>query len=359
VDNIEELLKQLVEASGIPGHEEEVHDIVRSHLQQFGEIGHDKLGSLICEKQGKAKEPRVMLVAHMDELGFMVSHITKEGFIKFVTLGGWWEHVLLAQRVAIKTRKSPVVGVIGAKPPHLLSDEERKRLVDKDNMYIDIGATSQEEVAEANVRIGDPVVPISEFIKLTSSRAYMAKAFDDRVGCATMISTLHRLADTSHPNAAFAVATVQEEVGLRGATTSVEMVSPHVAIVLEGTAANDVPGMAREGEATFRLGSGPIVTFYRDDMIPNLRLRDLVAETAQKHNIPMQARVGGIRGKTDGAVIHLYKSGVPTVVISLPLRHTHSHNGIIHRDDFDHTVELLTKTVQALDKNTVSNLTSW
>ncbi len=359
MDETEKLLKELTEASGAPGYEAEVRSIVQRYCEPLGKISYDKLGSLICRKSGSAAEPKIMIAAHMDEVSFMVSNITGEGFIKFVPLGGWWDHVLLAQRVLIKTSKGDVVGVIGAKPPHLLSDEERKKLVDKKDMYIDIGATSPQEVEEAGVCKGDPIVPISQFVKLANCRTYMAKAFDDRGGCAVMITTLQKLTLNSHANTVFAVATVQEEVGLRGAKTSVEAVNPDVTIVLEGTAANDMPGMAGEAATTFKLGKGPIVTFYREDMVPNLRLRDLVADTARKHAIPVQARVGGIRGRTDGAIIHLHKSGVPTVVFSLPVRHIHSHTGTMHRDDFDWTVSLLTKVIQELNQKAVTGLTSW
>lgn len=359
MDETEMLLKELTEASGIPGHEAEVRRLIRRHFELLGDVSHDRLGSLICKKGSEVAEPKVMLAAHMDEIGFVVSHITNEGFIKFAPLGGWWDHVLLAQRVMIKTAGGDVVGMIGAKPPHFLSDEERRKLVEKKDMYIDIGATSREEVEKAGVRVADPIVPISEFTILANARTYLAKAFDDRGGCALVITVTKKLLAVSHPNVLFAVATVQEEVGLRGARTSVEVVNPDVAIILEGTGANDVPGMTNERDVVLRLGQGPIVTFYRQDMIPNHKLRNLVIDTAKKYDIPVQIRADSVRGGTDGAVIHLHGSGVPTVVLSLPTRHIHSHGGIMHRDDFDGAVELLTKVIQELDQKTVADLTSW
>jgi len=293
----------------------------------------------------------------MDEIGFMVKHVTKEGFIKFTPLGGWWDQVLLAQRVLIKTSKSDVVGIIGAKPPHLLSAEERKKLVEKKDMYIDIGATSQEEVETAGERVGDPIVPVSEFTILANPKTYLAKAFDDRVGCALVIMAMQKLAMKSHPNTLFGVATVQEEVGVRGATTSVEVVNPDVAIILEVDIAGDVPGIKPE-ESSIKLGGGPVVLVYDARMIPNLKLRDLVIDVAKKANIPLQmSAIEG--GATDGGAVQLHKSGVPTVVLAVPTRHIHSHNTIFHRDDFDQAVTLLTGVIQALDKPTVANLTSW
>jgi len=357
MDETEKLLKELTEANGVPGYETEVRNVIRRYFEPLGEITQDKIGSLICKKIGDAVEPKVLLAGHMDEIGFMVKHITKEGFIKFTSLGGWWDQVLLSQRVLIKTSKGDVIGVIGAKPPHLLSEEERKKLVEKKDMYIDIGATSQEEVEEAGVCVGDPVVPIGEFTVLANPKTYLAKAFDNRVGCALVISAMQNLAKKSHLNTLFGVATVQEEVGVRGATTSVEVVNPDVAIILEVDIAGDVPGIKPE-ESSIKLGGGPTVLVYDARMIPNLKLRDLLIDVAKRSDIPLQmSAVEG--GATDGAAIHLHKSGVPTVVLAIPTRHIHSHNAVLHRDDFDHAVTLLTRVIQELDKNTVANLTSW
>jgi putative aminopeptidase FrvX len=357
MDKIEKLLKELTEAKGVAGYEGEVRSVIRRYLEPIGSITQDKMGSLICQKSGDAKEPRVALAGHMDEIGFMVKHVSKEGFIKFTPLGGWWDQVLLAQRVLISTHKGDVVGVVGAKPPHLLSDEERKKYVEKKEMYIDIGASSQQEVEEAGVRIGDPIVPISGFTILANPKTYMAKALDDRAGCALTIALMQGFANRSHPNTLFAVATVQEEVGLRGATTSVELINPDVAIILEVDIAGDVPGIKPE-ETPIKLGGGPVLLAYDARMIPNLKLRDLVIDTAKKSGIPLQ--ISALEGgATDGGPIHLHKSGVPTVVIAVPTRHIHCHNAILHRDDFDRAVELVTAMIEGLDSKTVAGLTSW
>ncbi len=357
MDETEKLLKTLTEAAGVAGYESEVRGIIRQYFESFGEIISDKIGSLICRKSGTAAEPRIVLAGHMDEIGFMVKHITKEGFVRFTPLGGWWDQVLLAQRVVVKTNKGDVVGTIGAKPPHLLTEEERKKTVEKKEMYIDIGATSQAEVEEAGVRIGDPIVPLSQFTVMANSKTYLAKAFDDRVGCALIISALQRLAGEKHPNTVFGVATVQEEVGARGAITSVEVTNPDVAIILEVEIAGDVPGIKPE-ESAVKLGGGPAMLAYDARMIPNLKLRDLVIDTAGRLAIPLQisAMEGGA---TDGGPIHLHKSGVPTVVLAVPTRHIHSHSAILRRDDFDRTLDLVVAVVQKLDGKTVSGLTAW
>lgn len=360
MDDVETLLKELTEANGISGHETEVRHLVQRRLRSLGEVSHDRLGSVICRKQGDAPGPKIMLAAHMDEIGFIVSHITNDGFIRFSALGGWWDHVLLAQRVAIRTAKGDVIGTIGAKPPHLLSDEERKKLVEKKDMYIDIGATSLEEVEKAGVCVADPIFPAGPFAVLASGKAYLSKAFDDRAGCALLITAMQRMLNVSHPNTVFAVATVQEELGLRGATTSVRVVNPDVAIVLESTGVNDMPGPSSDTNQIIRLGRGPVVTFYRQDMIPNHGLRTVLVDTAKKHGIPIQIRADGlVRGGTDGAAIHLHGTGVPTVVLSLPVRYVHSHGGILHRDDFNAAVELLTRVIPELDQKTVTDFTTW
>jgi endoglucanase len=357
MDKTEILLKELTEAHGVPGYESDVREVIRKYLKPLGAISKDNMGSLICKKPGRAEEPRVMLAGHMDEIGFMVKHISSDGFIRVTTLGGWWDHVLLGQRVVLKTHKGDVLGVIGAKPPHLLSQEERTKLLQRKSMYIDIGSTSEKEVEKAGVRVGDPIVPVSEFSILANPRTYMSKAFDDRVGCAVVIRALETLPAGSHPNTLYGVATVQEEVGVRGASTSVEMVSPDIAIILESDIAGDVPGI-KPDESSTKLNGGPSLLLYDARMIPNLKLRDLVVDTAKKSKIPLQfTTMEG--GATDGSVIHLHKNGVPTVVLGVPTRHIHSHNAIIHRSDFDNTVKLLKAVVRRLDKKKADEIRSF
>lgn len=357
MDKTEILLKELTESHGVPGYETDIREVIRKYMKPLGVISKDNMGSLICRKPGSSAEPKVMLAGHMDEIGFMVKHISSDGFIRFTTLGGWWDHVLLGQRVIIKTNKGDVIGVIGAKPPHLLSQDERTKLLQRKNMYIDIGSTSEKEVEKAGVRVGDPIVPVSEFSILANPKTYMSKAFDDRVGCGVVISALQSLSPDKHPNTLYGVATVQEEVGVRGASTSVEMVGPDIAIILESDIAGDVPGI-KPDESSTKLNGGPSLLLYDARMIPNLKLRDLIVDTAKKLKIPLQfTTMEG--GATDGSVIHLHKHGVPTVVLGVPTRHIHSHNAIIHRNDFDNTVKLLMGVVQKLDKKKVGEIKSF
>jgi putative aminopeptidase FrvX len=355
MDSTKTLLKTLTEVHGIPGYEAPARVIIREFLEPLGSLSQDKTGSVICQKDGENATPRVMLAGHMDEIGLMVRHITKEGFLKFLPLGGWFDQVLLGQRVIVKTRVGDIPGIIGAKPPHLLPADERNKVVTKTDMYIDIGASSEEEVSALGVRPGDPVVPRADFVELANGKTYMSKAFDDRVGVALIISALQELQAREHPNTIYGVATVQEEVGLRGATTSVRAVDPDVAIILESDIAGDVPGIKAE-ESAIKLGAGPTVLLYDTRMIPNLKLRDFVLDTAEELEIPVQlSAITG--GATDGGAIHLHHIGVPTIVLGIPARHIHSDSSIIHRDDYDRAVKLLVALLTRLDSERVAQFT--
>jgi putative aminopeptidase FrvX len=349
------LLKELTETPGVSGYETPIRAVVKKYLEKYGELSQDKIGSVICSQKGSSEKPRVMLAGHMDEIGFMVKQITQDGFIKFLPLGGWFDQVLLGQRVTIQTNKGDVVGVIGAKPIHLLPPEEREKVVKRKDMYIDIGALSKEDVEAAGVQLGDPIIPRADFVELTGGKTYLSKAFDDRVGVALVVSALKELQSKNHPNTVYGVATVMEEVGLRGATTSVRAIDPDVAIILESDIAGDVPGIKPE-ESSIKLANGPTVVLYDVRMIPNIRFRDLVLLTAKQIGVPVQlSAIEG--GATDGGVIHLHGTGVPTIVLGVAARHIHSHSSIIHRDDYDNAVKLLTALVERLDATTTAALT--
>jgi putative aminopeptidase FrvX len=349
------LLKELTETPGVSGYEAPIRSVIRRYLEKYGELTQDKIGSVICRKQGSSDKPRIMLAGHMDEIGFMVKQITPEGFIRFLPLGGWFDQVLLGQRVVIQTQKGDVVGVIGAKPPHLLPADERDKVVKRKDMYIDIGASSKDDVDAAGIQLGDPIVPRADFVELAGGMTYLSKAFDDRVGTALVISAMQELQQKNHPNTVYGVATVMEEVGIRGATTSVRAVDPDVAIVLESDIAGDVPGIKPE-ESSVKLGQGPTVIIFDARMIPNIRFRDIVLETAKQIGVPVQlSAIEG--GATDGGAIHLHGIGVPTIVIGVAARHIHSHSSIIHRHDYDNALKLLSALIDRLDARTVASLT--
>ncbi|MBI4734161.1 MAG: M42 family metallopeptidase [Rubrobacteridae bacterium] len=348
------VLEELVNAHGMSGFEGSVGEIIKEHLSQTAKIEMDNLGSVIAQKQGESENPRIMIAGHMDEIGLMVSFITKEGFIKFQPIGGWWEQVMLAQRIVVKGSKGDVPGVIGSKPPHILSAEERKKVVEMKDMFIDVGAVSDEEVREMGILPGAPIVPHSPFARMKKENMLMGKAMDDRVGCALFVEVIKALKKEPHPNSVFGVGTVQEVVGLRGAKTSTELVNPDVAFTAEVSIAGDMPGV-NEAEAQCKLGKGPVIVVLDGSLIPNTKLRELVIDTAEKNGIPYQFQAG-TRGGTDGCRIHLHSIGVPTIVIGVPTRYIHSHTSVIDYNDFDNAVKLLVSTIKRLDVGAVESL---
>ena len=214
-----EFLRQITTVPGLPGYEREVKALLKGYLEPISEVSQDNLGSIIGAKKGRSARPRVMLAGHMDEIGFMVTSIDKDGFLRFQTLGGWWEQVMLSQRVTVITAKGRIPGMTGSKPPHILPAEERKKMVEKKDMFVDIGASSREEALAWGVKPGDPIVPDAPFAQMRNGDLLMAKAWDDRVGCALFIDVLRALKGLDHPNTVYGVGTVQEEVGLRRAVS--------------------------------------------------------------------------------------------------------------------------------------------
>ncbi len=350
-----DLLRELTETNGVPGFESRVGAIMRAHLEDTCEISTDNLGSVIALLEGSSERPRVMLAGHMDEVGFMVKLVTEEGYVKFAQLGGWWEQVLLGHRVIIETANGPVTGLIGAKPPHLLPEEERQKVVKRKDMFIDVGATDREQATEEfGIRAGDPIVPWSPFEVLADEDRLMAKAWDDRVGVALAIEALHALEGADHPNTVFGVGTVQEEVGLRGAETSVDAVDPDVGIVLETAIAGDVPGIS-DDESNVKLGEGVALYVLEGSAIPNLRLRDLAIELCEERELDYQLTVLE-RGGTDAGRIHQHARGVPTLALGVPTRHIHSHSGIISALDYETARGLTIALCEVLDEDTVASL---
>ena len=350
------MLKDLTDAKGIPGNEKEPRDVMRKYITPFAdEVVTDGLGSLIAKKIGKADGPKVMVAGHLDEVGFMITHIDDRGFLRFQTVGGWWSQVMLAQRVTIVTSKGDVTGVIGSKPPHILPAEARKKPVDIKDMFIDIGASSREEAQEWGVRPGDQVVPYFEFTVMNNEKMLLAKAWDNRIGCAIAIDVLKQLKDANHPNVVYGVGTVQEEVGLRGAKTSANLIQPDIGFGVDVGIAGDTPGVT-EKEALSKMGKGPQIILYDASMISHKGLRDFVTGVADELNIPYQFdSVAG--GGTDSGAIHMTAQGVPSLSITIATRYIHSHAAMLHRDDYENAVKLIAEVIKRLDSETVERLT--
>ncbi len=356
MDKVELLLQELTDAYGVSGHEGTIAGIMKKHLEPVADnISYDKLGSIIAEKRGSAPEPRVMISGHMDEIGFVVSGITKEGFIKFLPLGGWWGHVALAQRVLVLTSKGPVVGVIGSTPPHLLDPKEREKVLKIEDMFIDVGAMGNYDVAKRlGISTGDAIVPHSPFTVMNHKKMYLAKALDDRIGCGVVVEAIKKLKNVRHPNTVYGAGTVQEEVGLRGAGTAAFVCDPDVAIAIDVGIARDTPGM--KGDNVERLGSGAAILVFDAGLIPNVKLKELVIDTARKTNIPHCLTTMN-RGMTDAGRIHTTRQGVPSICIGPNTRYIHGHTSIVCRDDYVNCIKLVVEVIKRLDKKTVDGFT--
>ncbi|BAM47088.1 M42 family metallopeptidase [Amphibacillus xylanus] len=350
------MFKELTEAKGISGNEKEAREVMKKYIEPYAtEVFTDHLGSLIAKKVGQEDGPKVMVAGHLDEIGLMVTRIDDNGFLYFQTIGGWWSQVMLAQRVTVCTQKGDIVGVIGSKPPHIMPAEARRKPYEIKDMFIDIGATSKEEAESFGVRPGDSVVPYFEFQPMKNEKLLLAKAWDNRVGCAIAIEVLKQLKDVDHPNVVYGVGTVQEEVGLRGAKTSTNMIEPDIGIAVDTGIAGDTPGIS-PNDADGKIGKGPQIIIYDASMVSHKGLRDFVIKTADDNNIPYQyASIAA--GGTDSGSIHLTANGVPALSIGIATRYIHSHAGIIHEDDFDNTVKLIVEVIKQLDKDTVHKIT--
>jgi len=352
-DRVERLLGELADAAGPPGFEEPVRAIMVRELAPLADmISYDGLGSVIAQ-HGNAG-PRIMLDAHMDEIGGMVRRVTPGGFLTMQMLGGWLDQALVGQRWTIIGSKGPVKAITGIRDVHVTPAEERTRVYPRTSIYLDVGAKNAADVAALGISPGDPVVPDAPFAVLGSSGRYLGKAWDDRVGLAVVIEALRRLAREGHPNQLFVAATTQEETGLRGAHTAADVIKADIGIAIEGGVAGDQPGLnADETQAV--LGGGPGIFLYDSSAQPNRKLSALIIATADAIKVPLQRDLVQGYGD-DSAEIQKSNGGVPTVNLVVPTRYTHAHNGVIDRADFDRTVELVVALIKRLDTATVARL---
>ncbi|MFA5146725.1 MAG: M42 family metallopeptidase [Candidatus Omnitrophota bacterium] len=340
---MDQLLKTIIEAAGISGYEKEIADIMYKELKKScDEVKLDNFGNVIAKK-GKGRK-KIMIAAHMDEIGLMVKHITKEGYLHFIKVGGIDDRVLPAQRVVIKSKKGDRLGIIGTKPPHLLKEEEKKSAMKYEEMFIDIGCKSREE-AKKTVEVGDIAVfePNSGVL---NGKLYYGKAIDDRIGCYALIKIMEKLKVDAE---IYAVATGQEEVGLKGARTAAFNVSPDYAIVIDTTMTGDTPQIT-ERESSMKLGEGVAITIIEASgrgVIVNEKMKDLLTDTAGKNKIKYQVGITE-GGMTDGAIIYMNKEGVPTGVLSIPTRYIHSPTGVFNIDDVDAAAKLAIKAIERL-----------
>lgn len=345
-----EMFRTLTELQGAPSDEKRVRDYMAEQLLKHSdELIYDNLGGVFGVKHGNG--PRVMVAGHMDEVGFMVTQITENGMIRFQPLGGWWNQVLLAQRVQVMTKKGIIPGVIGSIPPHLLTEEQRSKPMEIKNMLIDIGADDREDALELGVAPGDTIVPICPFTPMANDKKILAKAWDNRYGCGLALELMKEVKHETLPNQLYAGATVQEEVGLRGAQVAANMIQPDIFYALDASPANDMSG---DREQFGQLGKGALLRIFDRTMITHRGIREFLLDTAEANDIPYQYFVS--QGGTDAGRVHIANDGVPSAVIGIPSRYIHTSASMIHVDDYAAAKELLVKLVETTDKTIVDSI---
>ncbi|WP_058302651.1 M42 family metallopeptidase [Gorillibacterium timonense] len=354
MDKVTEQMKKLTELDGISGDEREVGRELENLLAPHAdEVVRDRLGSVFGKKAGKVSGPKILLAGHLDEVGFMVTQITEGGYLRFTPVGGWWSHNLLSQRVAVRTEQGKLLGLIGSKAPHLLTNEERAKVILLKELFVDIGASSRAEAEEMGVRVGDPVSPVSEFTTLRNGELWMGKALDNRAGCLLAAEVLRRLSEEgiSHPNEVYAGGTVQEEVGLRGAATAARMIEPDIAFALDVCTSYDTPGMESYA-GSCGIGKGPVLSVLDSTMIAHRGLLKLVTDTAKELSIPLQFETS-MAGGTDAGRFHINGAGCPSLALGFAVRYLHSHNSVMAKQDFEQAADLMVAVIRKLDRTAV------
>jgi endoglucanase len=339
-------LKDLLTAAGPSGHETAVARVWREYCTSFAaEVGADSVGSSRARVPGTRRGPSLAIVGHIDEIGLHVTHIDDDGYLRFGGVGGWDPAVLVGQRVRLQTRNGSVVGVIGRKPIHLLKDEDRKKVPELKALHIDIGAANGEE-ARGMVRIGDVAVIDSGPIEFPNGRL-AARAIDNRIGCYVAAEAARRVAESGGaPGEVIALAVVQEETGFGGSRTSAFSLEPDLAIAVDGTFATDQPGIELGEVTKHGLGAGPVIA--RGTMM-HPRISELLYETAEQEGIEFTVESLGRRSGTDADAIHVSRAGVPTGLVSIPMRYMHSPVEMVALDDIDAAARLIAAFAQRLE----------
>jgi len=335
------LLKELTEIMSASGDEKEIREKIKSIVEPYVDnVYVDKMGNLIACKKGKKDKPKIMLAAHMDEVGLMVKSVNEDGTLSFSPVGGVDNRILVSKTVKVGEKK--INGVIGAKPIHLQKREEQQRPLDYDSLYIDIGATSKEEALK-HVSLGDYIYFDSNF-EILGNDYVKAKALDDRIGCNVLIEVLKN--EYEYP---ICVAfTVQEEVGLRGAGVAAYNVEPDFAIVVEGTVAADVSDSVPHLVST-ELGKGPAISLMDRTALYDKKVIDKIVKIAEENKVPYQFRRIA-SGGNDAGKIHLTKGGIKTIAVSVPCRYIHSFNSVAFLEDFHNTVKLVDLIIKNIEK---------
>ncbi len=349
-----ELLRKVSEVNGISGNEKRVANLIKAELDGVvDEVTYDNLGSIVTHLKGNEDEPKVLLTAHMDEIGFLVSKIEKDGFLRLHNVGGWWNHVIPAHEFVVTTRDGrDYIGVTGAQPPHGLSREERNKVLELKDMYLDLGVSSDEAVKELGIRVGDAVTPLQKFRVLNDGKTLLGKAWDDRVSVAVGIEVMKRLKEEGHKANVYFAGTVQEEVGLRGAKTATHFVKPDIGFAIDVTMSYDLPSSP---DNDTKLGAGVALSIMDGSVIAHRGLFDFVEGIAKKHNVKYTYDLL-TAGGTDSGEIHKSRDGVINMTISLSCRYFHSHVSLVNIEDFENAVNLLVEVVKAIDSKVLADL---
>lgn len=352
-DRVASLLQKLTDTPGAPGFEEPIRKVMLDSMKPYvSDIRYDGLGSIIAS-QGSSG-PRIMIDAHMDELGGVVRRVNPRGFLTMQMLGGWLDQALVDQRWIIYGSKGPVHAITGIRDAHVVPQEERGRVFPRDRLLLDVGASNPVEVQAMGIGPGSPVVPDAPFTILNGTENYLAKGWDDRAGCGVVLEVMRRMASTPHASQLVYAITTQEEVGLRGAHTATEVIKPEIGIAIEGGITGDVFSEHAE-ETQAKLGAGPGIFLFDSSALPNRKMVQLFKDTAAAKNIPLQLDLVQGYGD-DSAEIQKSNGGVPTVNLIVPIRYTHSHNGVMNRRDFDRMVDLIVAVLQQMDAAMVAKL---
>lgn len=339
------LIEDLTLVNGISGFEKQATRMMKSYLEDCtDEIIYDTLGSIVGVKKG-SEDIKVLLTGHIDEIGFIVKEIDDNGYIKVNPIGGWMGQNLPSTLVTITTREGKeITGVFGSPSPHGKTLEERKKVVEPADAFVDIGVKDKQEAKDLGIRIGDPMAPKSEFTVMANPKYIMSKAFDDRIGACVVVDVLRNLKGQNTKANIYGAGTVQEEVGLRGAKTVGQMIQPDVAIAIDVTFSKDLPG----DKGDVKLGCGVALGVMDGSVIGHTGLLEELETVCTENNIPYELDMI-VAGGTDSGEIHKVNNGVVTLTVSLPSRYMHSHHTIVHQDDYDATVAMLTAFVKKLD----------
>jgi endoglucanase len=338
-----DFFKTVLNTPSPSGYESPLQQVVRDYIGPAAdEVRTDLHGNVIAVRNAGAPL-RVMLAGHCDQIGLIVQHIDDDGFVFVNAIGGWDPQVLVGQRMTVWGEKGPVPGLIARKPIHLLSEEERKQVPKLKDLWLDIGASSKDDAALA-VRVGDPVTVELHYGELRNRRA-MSSAMDDKTGLWVVLEALRRADREKLRCAVYAVSTVQEELGLRGARTSAFGIDPQVGVAVDVTHATDCPTIEKKEEGDVRLGKGPVI--YRGPNM-NPKLVQRLLQAAKEHEIPYQLGASGRASPTDANPIQVNRAGAAAALVSIPNRYMHSPVEMISLDDLDHAANLLARFVEDL-----------